>query len=135
MWIPATFADVQFGSSMLRRPRSCESISNVPDVVESRVRRSAMPVLYEVWDYETRNLINSFETEAAAVAFLRRQLDLNGQDAVRELAIVRQTPDASGEFESELILEGPEIVRRFGTTSRSPDPHVDARRVASVEPA
>jgi hypothetical protein len=69
-----------------------------------------MSAVYEVWDYESRNLINSFDTEVAARAFLQRLLELNGPDGVRELAIVRQVPDAAGEYEPTLLLEGAELL-------------------------
>lgn len=68
-----------------------------------------MSAFYEVWDYESRNLIGRFDTEAAARAFLCRLLELNGPDGVRELAVVRQTPDAAGEYEPTLVLEGAEL--------------------------
>jgi hypothetical protein len=69
-----------------------------------------MPTFYEVWDYETRNQINSVETEAAALAFVCRLLELNGPDGIRDLAIVRQEPDRSGEYEPTLIMEGSEVL-------------------------
>jgi hypothetical protein len=76
-----------------------------------------MSAFYEVWDYKTRNLINSFETEEAARAFLRRLLELNGPDGVRELAVIRQTPGGAGEYEPTLILEGAELVTTDTTAS------------------
>jgi hypothetical protein len=71
-----------------------------------------MPAFYEVWDLETSNLINSFDTEQAALEFLRRLFDLNGPDGVRDLAIMRQTLDASGEYEPTLVLDGPALLTR-----------------------
>lgn len=64
-----------------------------------------MAAHYEVWDFESRNLINCFETEDAAMAFLSRQYELNGPDGVRELAVVRQETGESGECEPRLVLE------------------------------
>ena len=74
-----------------------------------------MSTFYGVWDYQTRNQINSVETEEAALAFVRRLLELNGPDGVRDLAIVRQEPDASGEYEPTLILEGAELLANAET--------------------
>ena len=74
-----------------------------------------MRVFYEVWDFETRNVINSFDTEAAALAFVRRLLDLNGPDGVHELGIMRQVPDVSGEYEPTLIAEGQALLARIDT--------------------
>lgn len=88
-----------------------------------------MQVVYEVWDFETRNVINSFEAEEAALVFLRRLLALNGPDGVRELAIVRQAPDASGEYEPTLILEGPALLARLGVDDEASRP--SAQRAAS----
>lgn len=81
---------------------------------------------YEVWDFETNNIINSFETEVGALVFLRRLLDLNGQDGVRELGIVRQTPDATGEYEPALILNGAALLTHLGTMSGAD--HAEPRR-------
>jgi hypothetical protein len=86
-----------------------------------------MAVIYEVLDFETNNIINSFETEAAALQFLRRLLDLNGPEGVREMGIVRQTPDATGEYEPTLILDGPALLARLGTASGTS--HAEPRRV------
>ena len=79
-----------------------------------------MAGFYEVWDYESRNLINSFETEDAAVAFLSRQYELNGPAGVRELAIVCQEPDELGEHEPRLILEGTEFLAQRATPTVRP---------------
>ena len=88
-----------------------------------------MQVVYEVWDFETRNVINSFETEDAALGFLRRLLALNGPDGVRELAMLRQTPDAAGEYEPTLLLEGPALLARLGVNEEAG--RQSARRAAS----
>ena len=88
-----------------------------------------MQVVFEVWDCETRNLLNSFETEDAALGFLRRLLALNGRDGVRELAILRRTPDASGEYESTLLLDGPALLARLAVDEGATTP--SARRAAS----
>jgi hypothetical protein len=81
-------------------------------ITTSTCTASLMPAFYEVWDFETRNVINSFESETAALVFLRRLFDLNGPDGVRDLAIMRQTIDASGEYEPTLVLEGPALLTR-----------------------
>src|SRR4051794_9460232 len=88
--------------------------------------RTAMEAFYEVWDFETRNIVHSVETEAAATLFLRRLLDLNGPDGIREMGVVRQAPDASGEYEPALILDGHALLGRLSAIS-SPG-HPKARR-------
>jgi hypothetical protein len=85
-----------------------------------------MAVIYEVLDFETNNIINSFETEAAALQFLRRLLDLNGPNGVREMGIVRQATDATGEYEPTLILDGPALLARLGKASGTS--HSEPRR-------
>ena len=89
-----------------------------------------MPAFYEVLDFETRNVINSFDTEAAALVFVRSLLDLNGPDGVRELAIIRQAPDASGEYEPTLIVDGPSLLDRLMMDGATP-----ARRAVSYRPS
>jgi hypothetical protein len=85
-----------------------------------------MPTFYEVWDFETRNIINSFPSEAAALLFLNRLLEPNGPDGVRELGLMRQSPDASGEYEPTLVLDGDALLARLRSASHSSAP--EARR-------
>ena len=54
-----------------------------------------MSDFYEIWDFETRNIINTTPTEAMALTFLHGLLDLNGPAGVREMGIVRQALDAA----------------------------------------
>jgi hypothetical protein len=114
---PGICRGVSFAWCTRRRLLTCDDRLGVSTVVESRYRETTMPICYEVWDYETGNQINSFETEEAALAFLRRLLTLNGPEGVRELAIVRQTPASTGEYEPTLIFEGTELLA--GETSSS----------------
>jgi hypothetical protein len=98
-------------------------------MVESKRKEITMPVFYEVWDFETRNLINQFDTEAAALVFVRSLFDLNGPDGVRELAILRQDPDVSGDYEPTLIAEGTKLLARLSTDGATSSQ--SARRAAS----
>jgi hypothetical protein len=99
------------------------------EITTSPCTASLMPAFYEVWDLETSNLINSFDTEQAALEFLRRLFDLNGLDGVRDLAIMRQTLDASGEYEPTLVLEGPALLTRVIADSSASN--ASGRRAAS----
>jgi hypothetical protein len=122
--------DFKSYAALGRRPRQTDpEFLERSGVVESEYGASRMQVVYEVWDFETRNIINSFETEDAALVFLRRLLALNGSDGVRELAIMRQTPDASGAYEPTLTLEGPALLTRLGVDEEARAP--SARRAAS----
>jgi|tagenome__1003787_1003787.scaffolds.fasta_scaffold20124635_2 hypothetical protein len=87
-----------------------------------------MAAFYEVWDFETRNIINSFASEAAALLFLGRLFELNGPDGVRELGLMRQTPDVSGEYEPVLILDGDELLARVRAANGPSAP--ETRRAA-----
>lgn len=69
-----------------------------------------MRAFYEVWDYETGNVINSVDTIDAALSFVRTLFDLNGSEGIRELAVMRQSPDSSGEYEPKLIAEGMDLL-------------------------
>lgn len=82
--------------------------------------------MYEVWDFETRNIINSCDSEGAALAFVRRLYELNGPGGVRELGILRQDLDESGEYEPTLIAEGSALLMQL-LAEEAPA----ARRVAS----
>jgi hypothetical protein len=89
-------------------------------------REYTVAAFYEVWDFETRNIINSFPSEAAALLFLGRLLELNGPDGIRELGLMRQTPDASGEYEPVLLFDGDELLTRVRAVARPSVP--EARR-------
>jgi hypothetical protein len=54
---------------------------------------------------------------------------LNGVESVRDLAIVRQVPDAAGEYEPALTLEGDALLARPGPDGEAHNPA--ARRAAS----
>jgi hypothetical protein len=47
-----------------------------------------MPAGFELWDTDTNNLLGDWDTETQAVEALRRLIDLNGPDAMRDLALV-----------------------------------------------
>ena len=58
---------------------------------------------YELWDVESRNLLDDFDSEADALAAVRALIALNGADATRALALTqigadgRMTTVAMGE--------------------------------------
>ena len=62
---------------------------------------------YQVWDDDTGNIIASFDTRAAAVAFLQDMLEGNGAEGVRDLAIIAYPPDGA---DPVTVLEGAEFL-------------------------
>jgi hypothetical protein len=66
----------------------------------------------EVWDDHTGNQIASFGTVSEAEAFLWGMLEMNGPDAVRELFVLTYEPNAAGEPEPLVVLEGCDFVAR-----------------------
>ena len=71
-----------------------------------------MQKFYEVWDFETRNQIGTFESEADALALFDRLFELNGEAGVGELGLMRQEADPSGEYQPVLILDGTQYLAR-----------------------
>jgi hypothetical protein len=67
-------------------------------------------VKYQIWDDDTGNVIASFRSRAAAVAFLRAMLEANGPSGVVDLAIIAYPSDGSDPF---TFLEGAEFLERM----------------------
>lgn len=62
---------------------------------------------YQVWDDETGNLIASYGSRDAAVAFLHGMLEANGPAGVRDLAIIEYPADGS---DPVTVLEGTDFL-------------------------
>ncbi len=69
-----------------------------------------MRPIYEVWDFESRNRIGAFDSQAEALALFEKLFALNGESGVRELGLMRQEPDAFGEYEPTLLLDGAQFI-------------------------
>jgi hypothetical protein len=78
-----------------------------------------MTAMYELWDTESRNLIEAFDSEARALAAIRRALKLHGPESVATLALVLEDEEGN----SRTIALGRELVQR-----------ADPRRVDSAVP-
>ncbi|MGH2354901.1 MAG: hypothetical protein ACRDJN_25100, partial [Chloroflexota bacterium] len=63
---------------------------------------------YELWDLKTRNLVGGYETEAAALAVVRRTIDAYGRTFVDELALVRENSPGR----TKTIARGPALADR-----------------------
>jgi hypothetical protein len=48
---------------------------------------------YELWDMQSRNLLDDFDTEAEALAVVRELLALNGPESAYALALTRVDAD------------------------------------------
>jgi hypothetical protein len=47
-----------------------------------------MPAGFELWDTDTNNLLDDWDTEAQAIEALRGLIELNGPEAMHDLALV-----------------------------------------------
>lgn len=59
-------------------------------------------MIYELWDIETANVVVSYETEAEALAAVRKAVARHGESYVEGLALIRE--DDRGE--SQTMAEG-----------------------------
>ncbi len=50
---------------------------------------------YEIWDTESRNLLDDFDTEAEAIEAVRELIAVNGAACTAALALTRVTVDGS----------------------------------------
>lgn len=74
------------------------------------------PPTFEVWDLPSGNLIDSFPTEKAAMAWLRQVLNDEGADYVRELALMRS--DQEGRH---ILVEEDDLALRASLTPAGHD--------------
>jgi hypothetical protein len=58
---------------------------------------------FEIYDTDTKNLIRSFPSEAAALAMVRRTIERNSSKAVASWAMGADDPDAPLYVGNELI--------------------------------
>jgi hypothetical protein len=68
---------------------------------------------YDLWDVESGNIVNTFETEGAALAVVRTLLDLNGPEYVHALSLGCEDDDGS----ISVVAEGDELAARAATIS------------------
>ena len=57
---------------------------------------------YDLWDVESGNIVNTFETERDALAVVRTLLDLNGPEYVQALSLGYEDDDGS----MRIVAEG-----------------------------
>jgi len=71
---------------------------------------------YDLWDVESGNIVNTFETEREALAVVRTLLELNGQEYARALSLGYEADDGS----MRIVAEGDEL----GALVATPPPTV-----------
>ena len=60
---------------------------------------------YDLWDVESGNIVNTFETEREALGVVRTLLDLNGPEYARCLSLGAEGDDGS----MQIIAEGDDL--------------------------
>ena len=63
---------------------------------------------YDLWDVESGNIVNTFETEREALDVVRTLLDLNGPEYARSLSLGFEGDDGS----MRIIAEGEDLASR-----------------------
>jgi hypothetical protein len=65
-------------------------------------------MIYELWDGDSRNLVDAYESEEEALADVRTLVELNGLDYAKLLALLVQDEDE----ELRMIAQGFDLARR-----------------------
>lgn len=65
-------------------------------------------MIYELWERASRNLVGDFETEEAALALVRQQIE-SGNVSVLETWLLAQEDDAG---HTEVLAEGNSLLER-----------------------
>jgi hypothetical protein len=61
---------------------------------------------YDLWDVESGNIVNTFETEREALSVVRTLLDLNGPAYVQTLSLGHESDDGT----MRIIAEGNQLI-------------------------
>ena len=73
---------------------------------------------YDLWDVESGNIVNTFETEREALRVVRTLLDLNGSEYARSLSLGVEDDDGS----MRIVAEGDDLAARAVTGTTKPVP-------------
>lgn len=65
-----------------------------------------MPIIYELWDVPTRNLVDAYDTEEAALEDVLYTLEHDGEWSVKALLLLRDDP---GMDAKAFVAEGMEL--------------------------
>lgn len=66
-----------------------------------------MKVVYELWDYDTGNLLGAYDTEQAALTEVRYAIQVDGRDAVATWALLRDDKKSPAKT---VVATGAELV-------------------------
>ncbi len=75
---------------------------------------------YELWDRESANIVGEYDTEDAALAFVRRMIAAHGADVVLPWALAYE--DDNGEGETHSIAAGAELFKAARRRAGTPRP-------------
>ena len=70
---------------------------------------------YELWNRESANIVSEFDSEAAALAFVRQMVEAHGRDVVLAWALAYEDDDE----ETHPIAAGADLLRRADDTVRA----------------
>lgn len=90
-----------------------------------------MSVVYELWDVESGNRLERFDSESAALRAARELLELNGDDLVEVLMLGAFRRDETGVVERLPVLGGDALLARI----RSLDPVLQSVAPTAVKQA
>lgn len=68
---------------------------------------------YDLWDVESGNIVNTFETERGALSVVRMLLDLNGQEYVQALSLGYEDDEGS----MRIVAEGDHLASMLAELS------------------
>ena len=74
---------------------------------------------YELWDTESRNLLDDFDTEAEALAAIRALLVINEPEMAHALALLRVGGPGGG----ALVAQGSDLAARARSATAGREPH------------
>ena len=70
-------------------------------------------MIYDLWDVESGNIVNTFETERDALHAVRTLLELNGPGYARALSLGYEDDDGS----MGIVAEGDDLAARAATSA------------------
>jgi hypothetical protein len=82
------------------------------------MRGKAMTAFFQLWDNDTNNLIDEYESEAAAATEVRRRYRIGGENALSELALLRFDTPAT----PKVIAMRDDLLRYIEDPDPDPDP-------------
>jgi len=93
------------------------------------MRGETMAVFFQLWNNDTNNLIDEYETEVAAAIEVRRRYRMGEEDAISELALLRFDDSAT----PKVIAMHDDLLRYIEDSDHDhtpPLPHAGARHAA-----